>query len=280
MRFSVRHLTWYRYDAPVRLGPHVLRLTPRPDQGDLHRHHIELFPEPTSQRVADDAAGNRLLCVEFGDHCEELRIESSFELETRPARPMPRDLLPLPWRHAEAVATGVGVSPEVKSFADALAREVDGDAVGFLDRLAEHLHGRFDHHVRHTGDAWSAAETLARGRGACRDITLLFMDAARSQGLRSRFVSGYQAFAETIGGQRHLHAWPEAELPGAGFRAWDPTHGTRVTNDRVSLCAAATQAETMPVEGTLSTDAAALRSTLDFRLQIQASSTSAEAGIA
>lgn len=249
----------------------MLRLIPRPDQGNLHRHHIELFPKPISQRVDDDAAGNRLLYVEFGDHCDELRIESSFELDTRPAPPLPPDLPPLPFRDAEAVATAAGISHEVKAFADALAKEVEGDAVGFLDHLAKHLHTRFEHHVRHTGDAWSAAETLAHGRGACRDITLLFMDAARSQGVRSRFVSGYQAFAETIGGQRHLHAWPEAELPGAGFRAWDPTHGTRVTDDHVSLCAAATQAETMPVEGSLSTDAATLRSTLDFRLQIQAS---------
>lgn len=237
----------------------------------MHRHHIEIFPEPTSQRVHEDAAGNRLLCVEFGDSCEELRIESSFELETPPAPTMPRDLPPLPWRHAEAIPTVADVSPAVRTFADALAKEVDGDAVAFLDHLASHLHTRFDHHLRHTGDAWSAAETLAQGRGACRDITLLFMDAARSQGMRSRFVSGYQAFAETIDGQRHLHAWPEAELPGAGFRAWDPTHGTRVTDDHVSLCAAATQAGTMPVEGSLSTDAATLRSTLDFRLQIQAS---------
>jgi transglutaminase-like putative cysteine protease len=31
MQFAVRHVTTYRYTAPVHLGPHILRLTPRSD---------------------------------------------------------------------------------------------------------------------------------------------------------------------------------------------------------------------------------------------------------
>jgi transglutaminase-like putative cysteine protease len=50
-------------------------------------------------------------------------------------------------------------------------------------------------------------------------------------------------------GRRHLHAWAEVVLPGIGYRGWDPMHGVRVGDGHVALCAAATQAATMPVEG-------------------------------
>ena len=86
--------------------------------------------------------------------------------------------------------------------------------------------------------------------------------------MHTRFVSGYQAQAETVDGQRYLHAWPEVFLPGAGYRGWDPTHGTRVGEGHVALCAAPTQAGTMPIEGGFSFDGTVVNSTLDFSVRI------------
>ena len=105
------------------------------------------------------------------------------------------------------------------------------------------------HEIRAEGAAWSPERTLVAGGGACRDVTALFMAACRSVGIAARFVSGYQAEADTPDGRRHLHAWPEAFLPGVGWRGFDPTHGLPVTDGHVALCAAPDQAATMPIEG-------------------------------
>ena len=78
---------------------------------------------------------------------------------------------------------------------------------------------------------------------------MLFLAACRSLGLPARFVSGYQAHAETPDGRRHLHAWAQARLPGLGWRGYDPTHGLAVADGHVALCAAPEQGATMPVEG-------------------------------
>jgi len=87
------------------------------------------------------------------------------------------------------------------------------------------------------------------GHGVCRDATNLFLAACRSLGAPARFVSGYQANADTPDGRRRLHAWPEAFAAGLGWLGYDPTHGVKVSDGYVSLCAAPGQAATMPVEG-------------------------------
>jgi transglutaminase-like putative cysteine protease len=63
-----------------------------------------------------------------------------------------------------------------------------------------------------------------------------------------------------------LHAWAEVFVPGAGWSAWDPTHGVPVTDGHVALCAAPDQADTMPVEG--SYYGPARTATLDFSVRI------------
>ena len=99
---------------------------------------------------------------------------------------------------------------------------------------------------------------------------MLFLEAARALGLPGRFVSGYQARPAVEDGRRHLHAWAEIFLPGAGWRGWDVTHGTRVTDGHVALCAAPAQAGTMPIEGGFSFAGSGVSSTLDYRIAIVA----------
>ena len=77
--------------------------------------------------------------------------------------------------------------------------------------------------------AYGGAKVRFRaGRGSYRrvsiggDVTALFMAACRSLGIAARFVSGYQAEADTPDGRRQLHAWPEAFLPGVGWCGFDP----------------------------------------------------------
>lgn len=250
------HQTLYRYSAPVTLTTHRLRLTPRPDAGQILSQHIVIEPEPHLVREVADRWGNRITEVEFAGLTSILRIESRFELVTeQPAKPSPSPDLPaLPWRATAAddiaaFAAPVDDDPAVRDFAFDLAEASGWVAPAFLAKLNHTLFDRTDRQIRADGAAQSPAHTLASRHGACRDLAVLFMAACQSLGITSRFVSGYQAKHDSKDGRRHLHAWPEAFLPGAGWLGFDPTHGTPVNDGHVALCAAPSQTATMPLEG-------------------------------
>jgi transglutaminase-like putative cysteine protease len=272
MRFSVRHETLYRYSAPVRLAPHVLRLTPRAEGIRDLAGGIAVEPAPTVREEATDRFGNRVTHVSFEGLSNLLRIESHCDLDTLVPAPLREPgLTPLPWPTSprDALAEYCPAHEQdgaVKAFAAALAAECGWAALAFLDRLSRTLFTRLERRIRVEGAAQAPAETLAIGRGACRDLTVLFMAACRGLGIAARFVSGYQAQADTPDGQRHLHAWPEVFLPGLGWRGFDPTHGIAVGDGHVALCAAPDQAATMPVEGGFFANG--VTATLDYSVRI------------
>jgi transglutaminase-like putative cysteine protease len=255
MRFSVRHQTIYRYSAPVRLAGHVLRLNPRPDAGALISRVLAIEPEPIRRNDAIDRFGNLVTRIEFEGLTDVFGIDSRFTVDVAPA-PQPAAQAPpaLPWPSDAgdpnaAYLAGEAADGAVRAFARKLAVESGGDPLAFLDRLNATIFRKIRHDIRPEGAARPPEETLALGHGACRDVTMLFLAACRSLGIPARFVSGYQAHADTPDGRRHLHAWAEAFAPTSGWRAYDPTHGLVVSDGHVALCAAPDQAATMPVEG-------------------------------
>ncbi|MBB4200397.1 hypothetical protein CCR94_16125 [Rhodoblastus sphagnicola] len=275
MRFSVRHSTLYSYSAPVRLCRHLVRLHPRHTDVTIQRERLRIEPAPALQATVSDHHANRTTQVDFAGVTDRLWIESCFELETAPPKHVENALPSLPWRLQGGAEPECGAWAEfageaglkVRSFAAELAARSGGDALIFLDELNSELFSRTERRIRDAGYAQDPEETLTKAKGACRDLALLFMTAARSVGLPARFVSGYQGQAETPDGRRHLHAWPEVFLPGAGWRGYDPTHGVAVSEGHVALCSGPDQRSTMPVEGGYYGDG--VNSTLTFNLEIR-----------
>ncbi len=208
--FSIRHSTLYTYSAPVRLGAHVLRLHPRQAGVTIRRENLRIEPAPVLCATEADRDGNRTTRVEFAGATDRLLIESTFEVETAAPEPLPA-LPPLPWPQGREPEFDPG--PNVRAYAAEIFARGGGDPLVFLDALNRDLFSRTERRIRDTGYAQDPEETLLRAKGACRDLALLFMAAARSLGLAARFVSGYQAHAETPDGKRHLHAWPEVFFP-------------------------------------------------------------------
>jgi transglutaminase-like putative cysteine protease len=100
------------------------------------------------------------------------------------------------------------------------------DATAELFPFSYAAHG-FRYGVRHEEGTQTAAQTLAHGSGTCRDFAVLMMEALRSFGLATRFVTGY-LYDDTsgmTGGGGSTHAWCSVHLPGAGWVEYDPTNG-------------------------------------------------------
>jgi transglutaminase-like putative cysteine protease len=276
-RWAIRHETTYRYDTQVAFAPHILRLAPRADSVRCIARNLYVTPMPIERLDFIDAFGNTCTRLAFGPRVSnELIIDSQLEVETHavPVRDGSR-LPPLPWTPNDSDLLGPyrvrDDSDEVAALAQRLAREVGYAPLSFFELLSRTLYTTLDRKIRVAGNAKSAADTLRSGRGACRDLTVVFLAVSRHLGVAARFVSGYQGQEQAPDGKRHLHAWPEVFVPSFGWLGWDPTHGVAVGPGHVALSAAPAQSATMPVEGGFYFSGATVNSTLGYSISFSAS---------
>jgi transglutaminase-like putative cysteine protease len=281
MLFRIRHSLHYRYDRPVFLEPLTVRLTPRQDSSQrLVQHSLEVEAAPSGRSAGLDADGNACEVVWFDDLRQSLDLTVTMEVET--LRDNPFDWIitdpavaTLPARYGAATSLSLGpflarepVDPAVASWAAELALGVEGATAPFLMALADAIHQGFHHVGRPDGDPMEPAQTLAGRSGACRDTAMLYVAACRSQGLAARFVSGYSMHHPPEVTEQELHAWAEVYLPGAGWRAYDPSLGLAVADGHVVLAAAPDHRLAAPLSG--SYRGTGVGSAMDYRVALQA----------
>jgi transglutaminase-like putative cysteine protease len=246
----------------VFLKPHTLRLRPRPDPGQLvHAYEVRISPEPDGMSSGLDAWGNSTEWVWFSGEHERLEITTRFDVVRR--RLNPYDFIvnraegakvpPIYADYTRAalqpyLTTAYDPGDDVGKLADGIAEEVDHDILEFPKRLAIAIQSRCEMIVRPYGDPYRGAELLAEGRGSCRDMAVLFIEACRHVGIASRFVSGY-VDPGSPDAPCELHAWSGVYLPGGGWRGFDPTQGLAVSTRHVTLAVADNPVGAAPVTG-------------------------------
>ncbi len=253
MRFQIRHSLTYRYERPVFLEPMTVRLSPRRDVSQrLISHQLKVLAPASGACEVVEADGNDAWVLWFDDQRDQLELAVAMEVETLRHNPFDwiltgagQQCLPVQYSEAERLSLGPclaaahpPIAAVVSDWAASLAREVEGDSLAFLMKLADTIHRDFHHIGRLEGDPMTAAETLDNRQGACRDTAMLYLEACRSQGLAARFVSGYSMHHPPEVTEHELHAWAEVYLSGGGWRGYDPSLGLAVADGHLVLAAA------------------------------------------
>ena len=108
---------------------------------------------------------------------------------------------------------------------------------------------------RETEGTQTPIETLIRGWGSCRDLAVLFIEAARSLGFGARVVTGYlfrasaDAGSPAAVGAGATHAWADIYIPGSGWIAYDPTNGTIGGQDLIRVAVTRDISQAVPISG-------------------------------
>ncbi len=259
MRFFIQHQTRYQYSAPVFLDPHVVRLTPRIDPTQvLHRFNLDIDPAPVGRVDGLDAENNTFAQIWFEGLHTQLALRAELEIETLARNPFAglltdaTDRLPLVLSRDLQTRLSPYLStvdhPLTETWVRTLMDGVGGDTLAFLSGLCADLYTRITRVRRMEPGIQPAVTTLETGRGACRDLALLFIEASRSVGIPARFISGYQRLGDDQT-RPDRHAWAEVFLPGLGWRGYDAAQGLAVADDHVVLSASAAPENTAPVIG-------------------------------
>jgi transglutaminase-like putative cysteine protease len=268
--FRIRHRTEYAYDRPVELGPHRLMIRPR-DGHDMRILESSLVVSPAADmRWSFDTFGNSVALLAFRGTTEALLIESELTLR-RYVLDAPLERIA---RHAEAYPFGydgddaIDPSPllasqfpedraAVERWIGSVMPDRADDCLEILNRLGDAIHHSYAYGRREERGTQAPGETIALGRGTCRDFALLFMEAARRLGFASRFVTGYlydpaadDASAGALTGGGSTHAWADVFIPGVGWTEFDPTNRIVANRNLLRVATTRTPAQALPVSGT------------------------------
>ena len=267
-RFRIDHVTEYRFHAPTRLLEHRLRMRPREDHGlRIASSTLAISPEPTI-RWQRDVLGNSVAIARFRDPATTLHIASTVDIEHYEEAPLdfivePRALThPFSYDDREAPLLQTFQTPSYPNDAATLdrwlalrgMRETPMETFVLLDRMNHAVHEHVRYRAREEEGVQSPAETLSKGSGSCRDLAVLFLEACRTLGLASRFVSGY-LHAPDAPGNGATHAWVEVYLPGPGWKGFDPTTSTLTGTDHIAVAVAQNASDVPPVSGSYLGDA-------------------------
>ena len=286
MQYQITHTLTYTYDRPVLLAPHTFRLRPRSDVTQtVQQFLLEITPVPQQLSENVDLDGNAVLKGWFAfEEVTELRIKATSKIETHRVNPF--DYLLEPWATTLPIDyptslfhqlqpylgglffSPAGIDPAAAQLAQEIWDETRGSTTSFLSALNQRIYETCQYSIRETGIALPAGITWARKAGSCRDYAVLFMEVCRAVGLATRFVSGYQE-GDLDSTDRHLHAWVEVYLPGAGWRGYDPTHGLTVADRHMALVAMPSHQNTAPISGSLR-QTGAVQSQMQYHLMIEA----------
>jgi uncharacterized protein (DUF2126 family)/transglutaminase-like putative cysteine protease len=276
LRVLVQHQSHYRYPRPAALGPQTLRLRPASHtRARVERYRLEIAQD---HRVhwQQDPHGNHVARVTFkiGQRVESLDVLVELAVDINPVNPFDffvDDRARIaPFQYPDGLATELAPFLDRRDDAYRLGPRAErlsaelpagGETVGMLVGLNSEVNKRVQYVIRDEPGIWTPDETLAAGRGSCRDSAALLVALCRARGLAARFVSGYLIQLtdegmlpdEPRGVSRDvvdLHAWAEVFLPGAGWVGFDATSGLLTGEGHIPLACTATPALAAPLDGT------------------------------
>lgn len=204
-RYKIVHHTYYNFIGVVRLGPHSLRLRPREDY-DLRIESSSLkIKPPASLHWHRDVEGSSVAIATFDSPTDQLAVESEVVVHQYNEAPLVFLVADyaVRWPFTYQFNDNILLSPYMafteNKAKDLLLKWIKNfwqpneriQTYTLLRRICTHIHQTRSYQIREEPGVQTAEQTLSSGTGSCRDFAVLFMDAAKSLGIASRFVSGY-----------------------------------------------------------------------------------------
>ncbi|WP_085630944.1 DUF2126 domain-containing protein [Pseudomonas sp. R16(2017)] len=271
IQVALHHVTHYRYDRAVELGPQIVRLRPAAhSRTRILSYALKVTPRQHFINWQQDPQGNYLARLVFPEKTDTLRVEVDLLAEMAVFNPFDFFLEPYAERIPFAYGADEGkelapyletlpLTPTFKAYLDGIDR-TPLPAVDFLVALNQRLSQDINYLIRLEPGVQTPEETLECASGSCRDSAWLLVQLLRHLGLAARFVSGYliqlTADVKSLDGPSgteadftDLHAWCEVYLPGAGWIGLDATSGLFAGEGHIPLACSPDPSSAAPVSG-------------------------------
>ena len=258
MKIEILYHTDYHYEETVSFSPHTFRLFPKVDRF-VHVARLKFSTNADADiQYRRDLFDNEIAFCFYPEKGTHLVASLALELHLTERNPfhflLDRHALDFPFQykpHEQHVLAPYLAPQSAESASLPFWQPEKSPTLDAIVGLNEAIHKNIAYERRDEGAAYEPAETLQKGRGACRDFAVLLAETLRANGVAARLASGYLCeFGEA---EKHaegaLHAWTEAYLPGAGWVGLDPTNGTFCNHNHITAAIGLLPEDIAPVSG-------------------------------
>ncbi|MCE3272446.1 MAG: hypothetical protein K0S57_2843 [Ramlibacter sp.] len=268
---ALNHVTHYKYDRPVNLGPQTVRLRPAPHcRSKVISYSLRVEPAGHFINWQQDPFANFQARLVFPEKTTEFKVTVDLVVEMAVYNPFDFFLEPsadkFPFEYTPEVAQELApylacepLTPLVKQYLQKVDRTPRA-TIDFLVALNQRVQGDVRYLIRMEPGVQTPEQTLENASGSCRDSGWLLVQLLRRLGLAARFVSGYliqlKSDVKALDGPSgtevdftDLHAWCEVYLPGAGWIGLDPTSGLLAGEGHIPLACTPQPSGAAPIEG-------------------------------
>ncbi|MEH6558818.1 MAG: transglutaminase family protein [Oceanicoccus sp.] len=271
IRVAINHRTSYKFDRPVNLSPHTVRLRPAPhSRTPIHSYSLKIKPENHFVNWQQDAFGNYLARLVFPDKCTEFEVDVEVIADMTTINPF--DFFVEDYAETYPFEYNKQLKTELRPylaklrcgsmFKNFLANVDRSERTinDFLVEINQYVQQEIEYLVRLEPGIQTPEQTLKAAKGSCRDSAWLLVQLLRHLGLAARFASGYlvqlkpdeKSLDGPSGAEQDftdLHAWCEVFLPGAGWVGLDPTSGLFASEGHIPLACTPTPVSAAPIVG-------------------------------
>ncbi len=270
---ALNHKTAYRYDRPISLSPHIVRLRPAPHcRTPILSYSMTVTPKTHFINWQQDPFSNYLGRLVFPEKTDVFQVEVDLVAEMIIINPFDFFLEPdaetFPFEYAPELKLDLGpylarepAGKKLKAYLAQIDRSTKLTNNFFVD-LNLKLSRDIRYLIRMEPNVQSCEQTLALSSGSCRDSAWLLVNILRHLGLAARFVSGYliqlAPDVKSLDGPSgpeadftDLHAWTEVYIPGAGWVGMDPTSGLFAGEGHIPLACSPEPKSAAPITGGL-----------------------------
>jgi uncharacterized protein (DUF2126 family) len=263
VRVGITHSMLRRFERPVLLSTHWLRLRPAPQtRARITAYSLAVQGGPHYLNWVRDPFENYLARLDVSEPVSTLGLELDLIAELEPINPF--DFLSEPDAAQHPFAYPPQLRKELASYLQVTAPGPRCQAwLETLDRAPASTVERLDEVNRRVHAAHGLTATavpgpvdleafLERRTGSCWDAAWLLTLSLRHLGLAARFACGYRIVLAKESGDQDavsLHTWSEAYIPGAGWIGLDPEAGVFTTEGYIPLACAPDPLHVVPFVG-------------------------------